>query len=273
MSTPYTPVATYHNQINVTVDGDLANAGEFNPPYQECADNAAFCKAAIDPLISGGTISPSGPLIIAAEVSVNALHVTAGNATFAADAVATGSFVSTAGNIVASAGDISASGDATIGGTVGAGAVNADGDIQTVSGSLATAGASIAPSGNINTAGSLSVAGATSLLGAITDPLNFTSLGRARMRSVRGTDFAAVTYAAYFNLIFWPNMATTNRTAIIDAGGGQGDWMFCSIDATTNSLTVNFPGGATVTFAPSANPQTALFAYIGTQWFGPLFKA
>lgn len=281
MSTPYTPVATYHNQINVTVDGDFAIAGEFNPPYQQCADNAAFCKQVIDPLVSGGTITPTNPLTINTELIVPAFECT-GDSTFV------GQINNTSGHLLTGTftctGAAGVTGNLTVGGTVGAAAVSADGDIQSVGGSLATDGASIAPSGNITTAGTLAVSGTTSLtdlnasgsvslVGSVIAALNFSGIGRVRMRSVRGVDSAAVTYAAHFNLISFPNMASVDRVATIDTGGGPGDWMFLCVDPTAHALTVNFPGGATVTFPTSTlKTQAALFAFISSAWVGPLFQ-
>jgi len=278
MSTPYTPVATYHGQINVTVDGDLANAGEFNTPYEQCADNAAFCKAVIDPLITGGTISPSGFITLDTKLTVPSFHCTG-------DATVDGPIFNNAGEILT--GQVICSGD------VGADTVTAEGDIQTVTGSLATAGASIGPTGdfsgrNVTASGNVAVSGtaaltdatvsgAMSVAGSIIAALNFSVTGRPRVRSVRGVDSAAVTYAAYFNIISFPNMASVDRiganAAVIDAGGGQGDWMILCIDPTAHQLQVDFPGGATVTF-PVATlvPQAALFAFIGSAWIGPLFQ-
>jgi len=99
--------------------------------------------------------------------------------------------------------------------------------------------------------------------------------GGLAWRQTTGTDAAGVTYSAHYNFIRWPPLGT-NRTATIDTDGSGNRFMFVALDGTggtPHDLTVNFPGGATITFTGGASSQCALFIHNGTQWLGPIFKA
>ena len=84
MSTSYTPsTTTFHSTITVVSDGDAVNALDNNAAPQQVADNAAYLQTKISPLISGGTIAPSGALTITSAISLT------GNATLGSGSTTT----------------------------------------------------------------------------------------------------------------------------------------------------------------------------------------
>jgi len=303
MSTPYTPVATYHPQINVTVDGDLADSTEFNTPYEQCADNGAYCKSILDPFVTGGTVSPAGTLTFACSIAIsgaNSLSVTGGATVFGgfevhgatfldttvdivgvttvgATITAAGTITSTGGDLVCVAGTIAAvagniqavAGDVSAGGNV-----NAGGDAN-ITGSLVT-GADATVGGNLEVDGTTSFVGHITSTAAFDDsvtlfkPLLLSSLGQLTLRRTTGlSGTSGVHYGGRFNWINWFSLTTIPVTAIIDNETTQpaGSFILFTMYASTQVLTIDLPGapGAFV-FAGDSAAHSGIALYDGTVW-------
>lgn len=276
MSTPYTPVAIYHTQIDVTVDGDLANAGEFNTPYQQCADNAAFCKGVIDPLISGGTLSPTAKLFLDQSFEIsggNSLTVTGGIECFGFFECLSSSGSHFVGDMTCDAAvncaTLSCSGDAAVGGNL-----TVTGN-ETLLGSLTVVGA--ANLENTATGTQIAKLGNALSYGAIG-----TLRGRAPRRPLLGTTsgipaaHAQVAPAQYDWVVWVGGSLTSNVYWDIDESfftPSDGDWIqFTNIGNGTNTVTIYQPNGVTAMgTVGNGTSQAWVVRILGTwYWAGAL---
>ena len=82
----YTPTATFHSTITVIDDGQGVNAAVTNVAPKQIADNAAYLNTKISPLVSGGSITPTGNLVF----TLTAGHTFLVNACFSVEAAADG---------------------------------------------------------------------------------------------------------------------------------------------------------------------------------------
>jgi hypothetical protein len=243
MSTPYTPVPTYHSQISVTVDGDPADANEFNTPYQQCADNAAFCRSVIDPLINGGTFSPAGNITFNCSLAVDSIGTT--------NACSVGTLLSVLGNsqlfglVQCFNGLQVVSGNASVAGSI----TSTGGNIATVSGAI-NSGGDLNVAGTSSLLGALSVSGNSTLGGSVTltgsvvSPIAFTGSGRALDTFLIWPDSGSHTVSAKYQNIYIDPSTTNNLTVTIDTDHEDGDHVYISYPSSSHTITIDFAGTA-----------------------------
>lgn len=120
MSSSYTPTGVYHTSLQLPDPGDPATAASVNNAgFKYVADNAEYLRQLTAPLLSGGNITPSGPISFkqVGNFSVPSGNIFAGGALQSANDVSAigGSF---AGNVVIS-GTLGVVGAITTSGTLG----------------------------------------------------------------------------------------------------------------------------------------------------------
>ncbi len=287
MSTPYTPSPTYHTQIDVTVDGDLANAGEFNTPYQQCADNAAYCKSVLQPLVDGGTISPTAKLFLAQSFEIsggNSLTVTGGIECFGFFECLSGSGSHFVGDMTCDAAvncaSFSSVGDATVGGELRVtGAVEISGNCQ-VDGNGTTVGNQVVV-GNTTLVGPavLSDTSVGTVLSKLATALTYgpigTDRGRCPRRPLIGTDTGTVgshqnVQPAVYDWVIWPagTLTAERHWNISDTGFPtvHGDSIeFTNLGTGGHDVTIYHLNGIAI-LGTVLDQQTGRAVKVGTDW-------
>ena len=270
MSTPYTPSPTYHSTISVTVDGDPADAAEFNTPYQQCADNAAYCKQVIDPLVLGGTISPATTLFIDQHVVIPTESLTANS--LVANSVLTSHGALTVDTTSHLKGDVTADHHINCETLTVTSASRFEGDLLAV-GPSATFNCPTEVDGSFTASANSTLGSSNSDLvtvkasSVVLAPMTFGLPGRATWTAVLGNNFDNSTYLEGTQYIFWGTTTlTADRIQFLEGSLGDiGDHILLTYYGTTHTLTFRFPGSTSVSLGASGT-HWSLHVLVGGVW-------